>query len=174
LAGEYAMLCKIRAAVGPRTVLYPEGIPTDVMPQFTDGAYTVVRAAIFNGEGQYLSGEASHFLPACLVLIRKTHALRREHAEAFTSLDPTPLVSTLNSAMHAYRFPARRSVVWTFLHTGAAPLEGSVLRVPHRAGCRYLDAWNGRVLTPVITSDGHAVISLPLDAGGAGGVVQAW
>ena len=215
LAGEYATLRKIRAAVGQRAVLYTEEIPTDVMTQFTDGAYTAavnislkrgikcpihltrfalpefktieliseeglkdnlsaVRATFFNGEGLYLSGDVSLFSPACLALIRKTHALLREHSAAFTSLEPTPLVSTLNSAVQANRFPARQSVVWTLLHTGASPIAGPVLRVPHRAGSRYLDAWNGRVLTPEITGDGNAVISLPLDAGGIGCVVQSW
>jgi hypothetical protein len=215
LAGEHAMLRKIRAAVGPRAVLYTEEIPTDVMTQFSDGAYTAavnislkrgiacpvhltrfalpefktieliseeglkdnlpaVRATFFNGEGLYLSGDVSLFSPGCLALIRKTHALLRAHAEAFTSLDPTPLVPTLNPAVQANRFPARRSVVWTLIHTGTAPFEGPMLRVPHRAGSRYLDAWNGRALTPEITGDGGAVISLTLDAGGAGCVVQSW
>ena len=62
----------------------------------------------------------------------------------------------------------------TVIHTGTAPFEGPMLRVPHRAGSRYLDAWNGRALTPEITGDGGAVISLTLDAGGAGCVVQSW
>jgi hypothetical protein len=215
LAGEYGMLRAIRAAVGPRAVLYTEEIPTDVMTQFTDGAYTAavtvslqrgiacpihltrfalpdfktielvseaglkdnlaaVRATFFNGEGLYLSGNTSLFSPGCLALIRKTHALLREHIDAFTSLDPTPLVSTLNPAVQVNRFPGRRSVVWTLLHTGAAPVDGPVLRVPHRVGSRYLDAWKGRSLTPAITGDGFVVLSLPLNARDAGCVVQTW
>ena len=86
-----------------------------------------------------------------------------------------------NAADHRrlrYCFPARVALAPRVLsrgfHTGAAPFEGPVLRVLHRAGSRYLDAWNGRVLTPEITSDGNAVISLPLDGGGAGCVVQSW
>lgn len=215
LAGEHATLRKIRAAVGPRAVLYTEEIPTDVMTQFTDGAYTAsvnaslkrgvacpinltrfalpdfktieliseeglkdnlpaVRATFFNGEGLYLSGDVTLFSPACLAEIRRTHALLREHVEAFTSLDPTPLVPTLNTAVHANRFPARRSVVWTLWHTGATPYEGPALRVSHRTGARYYDAWNGRALTPDLTADGSAVLSVPLAAGGAGCVVQTW
>ena len=65
-------------------------------------------------------------------------------------------------------------MVWTLLHTGAAPLEGPVLRVPHRVGSRYLDAWNGRILTPEITGDSSAVLSLSLNARDAGCVVQTW
>jgi hypothetical protein len=215
LAGEHGTLRKIRAAVGPRAVLYTEEIPTDVMTQFTDGAYTAsvnaslkrgipcpinltrfalpdfktieliseeglknnlpaVRATFFNGEGLYLSGEASLFSPACLALLRKTHALLREHAEAFTSLEPTPLVPTLNPAVQANRFPARRGVVWTLFHTGATPLDGPVLRVPRRAGARYFDAWNERALTPQLADDGSDIVSLSLEAGGVGCVVQTF
>lgn len=215
LAGEYDMLRKIRSAVGQQAVLYTEEIPTDVMTQFIDGAYTAsvhlslkrgincpihltrfalpefktiqliseeglkdnlpaVRATFFNGEGLYLSGDISLFSPGCLALIRKTHAVLRANTEAFTSLDPTPLVPTLNPAVRANRFPARRSVVWTLLHTGGSPLDGPVLRVPHRPDSRYLDAWNGCALTPEIASDGGAVLSLSLDAGGVGCVVQSW
>ena len=138
------------------------------------GNLPAVRATFFNGEGLYLSGDTNLFSPACLALIRKTHALLREHAEAFTSLDPTPLVPTLNPAVQANRFPVRRNVVWTLMHTGASPFEGPTLRVPHRAGARYLDAWNGHALTPQLTADGSAIISLSLEAGGVGCGVQSW
>lgn len=209
------MLRKIRAAVGQRAVLYTEEIPTDVMTQFTDGAYTAamnislkrgikypihltrfalpdfktieliseeglkgnlpaVRATFFNGEGLYLSGDTNLFSPACLALIRKTHALLREHAEAFTSLDPTPLVPTLNPTVQANRFPARRSVVWTLWHADHAPFAGPVLRVPHRAGAQYRDAWNGRALTPQLAADGSAVIFSSMEPGDVGCVVQSW
>lgn len=50
LSGEYGSLRKVRAAVGERTVLYTEEIPTDVMTQFSDGAYTAaVKASLRKG-----------------------------------------------------------------------------------------------------------------------------
>jgi hypothetical protein len=215
LAGEHGVLRGVRASVGGRSVLYTEEVPTDVLTQLTDGAYTAavksafkkgvacpihltrfalpdfktielvseegmqddlasVRAAFFNGEGLYLSGNAGAFTPGCRALIRKTHALLREHADAFTSLEPEPLVSTLQGAVHANRFPAARRVVWTLYNAGTQPVAGPVLSVPHRPGARYRDAWNGRDLAPRLTDDGQAELGPVVGAGDAGCVVQSW
>jgi len=133
-----------------------------------------LRATFFNGEGVYLSGDARAFSPDGLALIRKTHALLREYADAFTGQEPAPLVPTLNEAVCANRFPAGRRTVWTLQNAGSQPCEGPVLRVPHRAGARYRDAWNGAKLKPAPTGDGGAVISLRLGAGEVGCVVQSW
>jgi hypothetical protein len=65
-----------------------------------------VRATFFNGEAIYLSGDASLFSPACLALIRKTHGILREHADAFTSMEPMPLVPTLSDG--STRIASRR------------------------------------------------------------------
>lgn len=216
LAGEYGALRKARAAVGDRAVLYTEEIPTDVMTQFSDGAYTAavkmslkkgvscpihltrfalpdfktielvseaglqdddlpaIRSAFFNGEGLYLSGKTDAYSPGCLALIRKTHALLRGHADAFTSLQPMPLVPTLNEAVCANAFPADRCVVWTLFNAGAQACEGPALCVAHRPGARYLDAWSGRELTPRLTDDGSAEIQVKMGAGDIGCVVQSW
>lgn len=133
-----------------------------------------VRATFFNGEGIYLSGDDSLFTPACMKLIKKTHAILRKHAEAFTSMEPTPLVSTLAPTVYANRFPAKRSVVWTLMQTGSHPHVGPVLTVPHRKGARYWDEWNGCDLMPEIRDDGHAVLTLSMAAGDAGCIVQSW
>jgi hypothetical protein len=133
-----------------------------------------VRATFFNGEALYLSGDSTVFSRDCLALIRKTHGILREHADAFTSLEPMPLVSTLSPAIHANRFPSKGKCVWTLMNGQLSDFEGPVLSVPHRAGSRYLDAWNGGLLTPDITADGRAVLSLALDAGGVGCIVQTW
>lgn len=133
-----------------------------------------VQATFFNGEGIYLSGDKTLFSAACLDLLAKTHGILRKHSDAFTSMNPVPLVPTLSENVCANRFPAKRSVVWTLLHSGSTAYSGPVLKVRHRAGARYKDAWNGAELTPKITRDGHAVITLPMKPGGAGCVVQAW
>lgn len=215
LAGELAVLREVRAAMDSRSVLYTEEIPTDVMTQFSDGAYTAavkislkkgvscpihltrfalpdfktiellseeglkddltaIRATFFNAEGLYLSGQASSFSPACLALIRKTHAVLQEYAVAFTSLDPMPLVPTLNEAVYANRFPSARCVAWTLFNTSAKPCEGPVLRVVHRPGAHYRDVWNGGELKPFLTNDGYAELQVKLGAGDVGCVVQSW
>jgi hypothetical protein len=215
VAGEYGVLRKVRTAVGRQAVIYSEEIPTDVMTQFTDGAYTAalkislkkgvscpvnltrfalpdfktielfseegmqddldaVRATFFNGEGLYLSGNAGRFSAGCLTLIRKTHSILRENAAAFMSLDPVPLVPTLNESVYANRFPAERIVVWTIFNSGSEPFSGPVLRIPHREGARYRDEWNGVDLEPTFAVDGNAEIRLNLGGKGVGCVKQSW
>jgi hypothetical protein len=133
-----------------------------------------IRATFFNGEALYLAGDASAFSPESLALIRKTHAILREHADAFTSMTPEPLVETLATEVHANVFPAPTRRVWTLLHTGEQSHHGPVLRVPHVAGARYRDAWNDTLLEPLINNEGVAEITLPIDAGGVGCIVQSW
>jgi hypothetical protein len=215
LSGELAVLRQVRSSVGNRSVLYTEEIPTDVMTQFSDGAYTAsvkmslkkgvscpihltrfalpdfktiellseeglkddltaIRATFFNGEGLYLSGQASSFSPACLALIQKTHAVLRKYADAFTSLDPLPLVPTLDEKVCANRFPSERRVVWTLFNTVAQPFVGPALRVTHRPGARYYDAWNGGELKTALTEDGQVEVQVNLSAGDVGCVVQSW
>lgn len=82
----------------------------------------------------YPSGNADTFSADALALIGKTHALLREHSDAFTSLEPTPLVPTLSESIFANRFPSGGKVVWTLFNAGGQPFEGAVLRIPHRAG----------------------------------------
>jgi hypothetical protein len=133
-----------------------------------------VRATFFNAEALYLSGDASLFSPACLALIRKTHGILREHADAFTSMEPMPLVPTLSDGIHANRFPAARKCVWTLMNSNATPFDGAVLNIPHREGSRYFDEWKGEAVTPEITADGRAIIWLALEAGGVGCIVESW
>lgn len=137
-----------------------------------DGNLPGARAAFFNGEGLYLSGNASTVSGDALALIRKTHALLREHADAFTSLDPMPLIPTLSESVCANRFPAGRKVVWTFFNAGTKPFEAAVLRIPHPVGARYRDAWNGIGLKPTIMEDGSAELHLKIGVGDVGCVVQ--
>jgi len=133
-----------------------------------------VRATFFNGEALYLAGSDCAFSPECLALIRKTHAILREHADAFTTMTPEPLVETLAAEVHANYFPAPTRRVWTLLHTGAQTHHGPVLRVPHVAGARYHDAWNDTPIDPSINNEGLAEITLSIEAGGAGCIVQSW
>ena len=192
LNGELAVLRKVRQAVGDRVVLYTEEVPTDVMTQFIDAAYTAsvhvamkeqhaipinltrfalpdfkvfelisehglgdnvqaVRLCFFNGNGVYLSGDAEkRFAPATLGMIRKTHALLRSHRDAFTSMNPTPLVPTEHDALVANRFPGTDRVVWTLYNSGNTDIACPGLRVPHRPGATYHDVWHDRPIKPVM------------------------
>jgi gamma-glutamyl hercynylcysteine S-oxide synthase len=60
------------------------------------------------------------------------------------------------------------------MNSNASPFVGPVLSIPHREGSRYFDAWKGQAVTPEITADGRAFISLSLEAGGVGCIVESW
>jgi hypothetical protein len=133
-----------------------------------------VRSIFFNDEGIWLAGPLAidKWFPAEVrKLIAKTYRILREHRDAFCSEDPTPLVRTRHEHLHANRFPARPKVVWTLYNASDKPLRGELLEVTHVAGADYLDAWNGKPLTPRITG-GRAVLRVNLLARGAGCVVQ--
>ncbi len=132
-----------------------------------------VRAAFFNGEGLYLSGRTStQFSPACLELIRKTSGLLRQHAEAFISEAPEPLVATLNPMVYANHFPARSEEAWTLFNAGPDAVQGPVLRLPHIDGAVYRDAWRDTLLQPR-TLGGEDEITMQIPANGVTMLVRS-
>lgn len=131
-----------------------------------------IKATFFNGEALYLAGDASLFSPACLALIRKSHAILKSQSKAFTTLEPEPLVETLAPGILANRFPTDSGCVWTFLNIGGEDHHGPVLRVSNRSEDRYFDLWNEVPLVAEPDTTGGAVISLNLPAGGVGCLLQ--
>jgi hypothetical protein len=108
-----------------------------------------VQWVFFNGEGLWLEGPATDwFAPATLAAIRKCHAILREHRDAFTSSAPVPLMPTEAGGVFANLFPAGGKRVFTFYNSRHRTFSGEVLRLPHAAGARYHDAWNGRDIQP--------------------------
>ena len=106
---------------------------------------TGVRWTFFNGEGLWLEGPADEwFTPETLGAIRKCHAILRRHRDAFTSLEPVPLVETLAGKVFANRFPTKRKEVWTLYNARHRTVRGEVLRVRHRDGWTWRDAWHER------------------------------
>ena len=73
----------------------------------------------------------------------------------------------------ANRFRAEREQVWTLYNANGRSVRGALLRVPHRPGATYRDAWNGRVIHPQIR-DTHAWIALELGPRAVGCVAQQW
>jgi len=109
---------------------------------------TGVRWTFFNGEGLWLEGTAQEwFAPETLAEIRKCHAILREHRDAFTSLEPLPLVATPASNVWANYFPAAGKEVWTLYNARHRTFRGPLLRAPHRDGWVWRDAWHGRPAT---------------------------
>ena len=107
-----------------------------------------VKWAFFNGEGLWLEGPATEwFQPETLATIRKCHTILRQHKDAFTSDNPTPLVQTEMAGVYANLFPTDRKLVYTLYNSRHRTVSGPVLSVRDHRGARRLDAWNDRELS---------------------------
>lgn len=134
-----------------------------------------IRLVFYNGDGLWLVGPSDNqkwYSKPVLSAIRKTQAIRKEHLDAFTSDDVTPLVSTLIDGVYANCFKADQKVVWTLYNATEKAKNRAVLRVPHRSGDRYTDRWNGVELNPVI-KDGWATLIVEIKAKDVGCIIQS-
>jgi hypothetical protein len=105
--------------------------------------------------------------------LNRAYAVKHEYADCFGSDAPVPRVSTAAAGITANLFPGGARQVWTLSSTRPRTFSGVVLRIRHREGARYRDAWNGRDLEPVIR-DGMAEVAVTLDPQQVGCVVQDW
>ena len=132
---------------------------------------TGVRWVFFNGEAIWLEGKADEwFEPETRAEIRRCYAILRKHRDAFTTLHPEPLVPTEQGGVYANRFPAEGKTVYTLYNARHRTVRGPVLRVPHREGATYFDAWHARPAQIVRDGD-HAIIHTEIGPHGTGCVV---
>ena len=106
---------------------------------------TGVKWVFFNGEAIWLEGPAAEwFEPETRTAIRRCHAILRVHRAAFTGLAPTPLIPTERGRVFANRFSCETETVYTLYNARHRTVRGPMLRVPHREGAAWYDAWNDR------------------------------
>ena len=106
---------------------------------------TGVKWVFFNGEAIWLEGPAAEwFEPETRQAIRDCHRILRKHRDAFTTLEPIPLVPTELGGVFANAFPIPGKTVYTFYNSRHRTLRGEVLRTPHAAGTAYYDEWRQR------------------------------
>ncbi len=123
---------------------------------------TGVHWVFFNGEGIWLEGPAEEwFEPQTLAAIRRGYRILRAHRDAFAGDDVEALVPTRIEGIFANAFNARGKRVLTLYNSHPETVSGELLRLPHRSGRRYEDAWNRRELRPRINS-GYAYLRLTL------------
>ena len=132
---------------------------------------TGVRWVFFNGEAIWLEGPAVEwFEPHTRATIRRCHRILRQHKDAFTTLQPVPLVPTQMGGVFANRFPAGRKTVYTLYNARHRTARGEVLRLPHHKGATYYDAWRDRPAT--VRRDGaHTLLATELGPHGVGCLV---
>ena len=106
---------------------------------------TGVKWVFFNGEAIWLEGPAAEwFEPETREAIRRCYAILRKHRDAFTALQPIPLVPTEQGGIYANAFPAEGKIVYTFYNARRVTARGPVLRLPHRDGVTFEDEWRLR------------------------------
>jgi hypothetical protein len=129
-----------------------------------------LRFLFFNGEGLDDVGWLLYD-SRDLARVRNWLAIQRTFADCFASLHPAPLVSTEAGEVYANEFPGDGRTAWTLFNARFLTYRGPVLRVDHRPGDTYYDAWNHQALMPEI-QNGQATISVSLDPQGLGCVVR--
>jgi hypothetical protein len=141
-----------------------------VCDQPTRSWATGILWTFFNGEGIWLEGPAEEwFAPRTLAAIRKTHSILREHRDAFTTLEPQPLVPTLLEGVHANRFPGKGGTVYTFWNSLPITVRGPVLGLPETTRGRIVrDLYNDTALHAVEGSKGELRVELELPPYGVG------
>lgn len=133
-----------------------------------------VKKIFFNGEGIWLEGPLSKpewFPSAIRELLKKCYLILRAYRDSFTTLNPTPLVETLNPLLLANKFPGKNDTVWTLYNTSAKDLSGELIKVSHSPGALYYDVWNNEALT-VRLVDEEAFLSLTIQAYDIGCIVK--
>jgi hypothetical protein len=134
---------------------------------------TGVRCVFFNGEAIWLEGPAQEwFEPETRAEIRRSYAILRKHRDAFTTLEPIPLVPTEVGGVFANAFPAPGKTVYTVYNSRHRTVRGPVLRVAQPAGMRWrwYDEWQQRPAS--VYQDGDSVVvSLEIGPQGVGCVV---
>lgn len=128
----------------------------------------------FNGIGynawENVWGIWNQFTPRDAASLRRIAAIYRALPECPTSLEWRPYVRTLQAGVFASVFPGAGRTLWTLVNRNESDVESELLRLPHKDGMRWFDAWNGIELQPRI-DEGHAVLSLALEGHGFGAVV---
>ncbi len=131
---------------------------------------TGVKWVFFNGEAIWLEGPPDWFEPETRDAIRRCYRILHKHRDAFTSLEPVPLVPTEMGGVWANKFPAAGKTVYTLYNARHHTLRGEMLRIPHEEGVSCYDEW--KQSPAAVRRDGkEAVVTLEIGPNDVGCVV---
>ncbi|NOY82790.1 MAG: hypothetical protein GXP31_17465 [Kiritimatiellaeota bacterium] len=120
---------------------------------FTNGNWEKLKFPFFNGEGYWLGNSTAEYCEDAHRFLRRAFAVLHRYADVFCSENVEPLVPTEMPFVYANRFRGGKYTVWTLFNGRFRTVRGVVLRVPHRAGTKYLDAWRDRRIQVRVESD---------------------
>jgi formylglycine-generating enzyme required for sulfatase activity len=78
----------------------------------------------------------------------------------------------LQSGIYAGRFPGRQQTLWTIVNRNEFDVSGKQMRVPHKAGRKYYDLWQGVELSPEVAGE-TATLSFEMEAAGYGALLAS-
>lgn len=125
--------------------------------------------AFFNGIGyvawENVFGFVNRFTPRDAETLRRVATVQRRFSDLLVSIGWRPYDPTLQAGIFASRWPGEGRTLWTLINRQEYAIDGEQLSVPHVAGARYYDLWNGVVLEPRIEGD-RAILACPIEANG--------
>ena len=137
-----------------------------------NGNWFLLKYPFFNGDGYYLTGaDLAGYDDHSRAFLTRVFKLQHDHADALTSTDVEPLVSTAQPGLYANRFSTDRKSVWTLWNANYRTARGALLTVPHVPGARYHDAWNDRPIKAHVDGQ-QATLTLEVGPRSVGCVVQ--
>jgi len=105
---------------------------------------------------------------------RRVATIERTFAPFLTSRDWEPMYPMLLYGVFASRWPLRDQTndqtLWTVVNRNEYDVDGDQFEVPVVPGIRYFDVYHGVELKPQ-ESDGHVLLSFPIEAKGYGAVL---
>lgn len=101
----------------------------------------------------------------------RSHDLKKKYTDCFTSDTPEPLVPTEKSGILVNKYPGKGRTLWAMYNQRFTTVRGEILKVRHKNGATYYDAWNDKPLQVRISGD-YAFISLEMEPQAIGCIIQ--
>jgi formylglycine-generating enzyme required for sulfatase activity len=129
--------------------------------------------ALFNGIG-YVSWENvwgiwNGITPYDAEALRRVATIERHFAQLLVSPQWEPHTPTVQYGVFASKFPGDGRTLWTFINRNKYDLVGSQIRLVHKSGMKYFDAYQGVELTPMIRN-GVATLEFSIEPQGYGAI----
>ncbi|MBR2021826.1 MAG: hypothetical protein IJ939_05255, partial [Clostridia bacterium] len=102
----------------------------------------------------------------------KAYKLKKKYADCYTSDCPETMIETESPAICMNKFPSKTCdrVVYNVYNRAYSTFRGVALKVPHKDGATYYDAWNDKELKYNVV-DGMAELYLEIGAQEMGCIV---
>lgn len=106
--------------------------------------------------------------------LRRIATIERQFPALMVSPAWQPYAMALQQNVFASMFPAHGLALWTVVNRNEYAVDGELLKVGHRAGTRYVDAWNGAPLDALVEGTGDdatATLAFAMEKRGFGAVL---